>query len=104
MNILERLLQKRGLKRDELTPEEKDQFAEWQRVLSKDELTIGDIKSFCGRQLDIIETKWRDLDKEQSKKAELIPYHTVYKLLIQVIDSPKSDRENLEQQLSQLLT
>lgn len=104
MNILDRILQKRGVSRDELTPEEQVTFTEWHRVLSNDSLSTEDIRTFCQSQLDIIDTKWRELDKENHKKAELIPYYTVYKLLIKVIDSPKQDRENLEQQLNQLLT
>ena len=47
--------------------------------------------------------KWKDLDTLNAKKAELIPYHVVYKTLLAAIESPKSAREALEIQLNQLL-
>lgn len=101
--ILNKILVKRGLRLEELDPEEQKTFEEWQAVLVKDELTVPDIKNFLQSQVDVIEGKWVDLNLEQSKKAELIPYHTVYKLLLKVIDSPKEARSALEKNLTQLL-
>lgn len=104
MNILDKILQKRGIKSvDQLSPEEKVTFEGWRKVLAKDELTLDDIKEFCQLQIDIIEGKWKDYNLDNSKKAEFIPYHTVYKALLQVISSPKVEREQLEAQLNQLL-
>ena len=103
LGILHKLLQKRGIESlDQLTTEEKKDFDTWEKILSKEELTVEDIKRFCSTQCEIIETKWQDYSVEQSKKAELIPYHTVYKTLLAAIDSPKAAREQLEQQLNQL--
>jgi hypothetical protein len=104
MNILQRLLTKRQIKsKEELTPDEKSQFENWEKILSKDELTIEDLKTFCKSQIDVIEGKWRDLNVDQSKKAELIPYHTVYKTLEAALLAPKAAREALEQHLNQLI-
>lgn len=100
--LLEKLLGKRGIKDTDLIDEEKVQFSNWERILSKEELTTEDIKLFCNRQISIIEIKWSDLSLEQVKKAELIPYHTVYRLLLAAIDSPKAAKEAVEQQLIQL--
>ena len=103
-DILSKLLQKRGLSStQELDKEEQATFETWQAVLSKDELTTEDIKNFCQNQVDVIEGKWQDLNTTQDKKAELIPYHTVYNLLLKAIDSPKAAREALEKNLQQLL-
>lgn len=101
--LLENLLGKRGVKDTELTPEERDWFSNQERILSKEELTTEDIKIFCERQIQVIEGKWSDLTTDRNKKAELIPYHTVYKLLLGAIDSPKSAREAVEIQLNQLI-
>ena len=87
----------------QLSPDDKVTFSQWNAILSKQELTIGDIKEFCRIQIEVIEGKWRDLNLEQSKKAELIPYHTVYKALFTTIDSPIAAREAIERQLNQLL-
>ena len=103
MSILDKLLKKRGVTIDQLDNEEKQTFENWRKILSKDSLTIEDIKQFCQSQISIIEGKWTDMERDNAKKAELIPYHTVYKMLLTAIDSPKSTRENLEAQLNQLL-
>lgn len=102
--LIQRLLNKRGINSsDQLDKEEKQTFENWQLVLNKSELSTADISAFCKSQISIIENKWKDLDSPHSKKAELIPYHVVYKILLQAIDSPKSAREALEIQLNQLL-
>ena len=104
MSILDKLLNKRGLKStDELDDEEKVTYENWRKILSKEDLTIQDIKDFCQTQISVIELKWKDLNIDNSKKAELIPYHTVYKTLEQVLNAPRSEREQLEAQLNQLL-
>ena len=103
IDILNKLLQKRGVKFDELREDEKVQFEQWKLVLTKDELSTQDIKNFCQQQVDIINGKWQDLNLEQSKKAEMIPYYTIYNLLLKVLDSPKEAREGLEKNLVQLL-
>lgn len=102
--LIEKLLNKRGIKHpDQLDKEEKQTFENWQLVLNKEELTTKDIIAFCRSQLSIIENRWKDLETPNIKKAELIPYHTVYKNLIAAIESPKAAREALEINLTQML-
>lgn len=102
--LLTRLLQRKGINSlEELDKEEKITFDNYQKILSKKELTIEDLKLFLESQIGIIEGKWKDLNLEQNKKAEMIPYHTTYKTILQAIGSPQSEREALEQfLLSQL--
>ena len=103
-SLLTKFFQKRGIESiDKLDKEEKQAFEQWQLILTKEELTVEDIKKFCRTQIEIIEGKWSDLNLEQTKKAELIPYHTVYSILLKAIQSPKAARESLEIQLNQLL-
>lgn len=112
MSILDIFLKKKGVASPEEldntpnsdgSPTEREVFDKWRATLSKDELTTEDIKNFCGMQKEMIESKWRDLNLAQSKKAEMIPYHTVYSILISAINAPKAEREQLENQLNQLL-
>ena len=103
-SILLKLLAKRGIKSvDELDAEEKATFQEWDKILSKEELTLEDVKEYCKTQCAVIEGKWKDYGTANVKKAEWIPYHTVYKTLLAVIESPKSAREALEQNLNNLI-
>jgi hypothetical protein len=102
--LLTKLLRKRGIETaNQLSDEEKQTFENWQLILNKEELTVEDIKMFCSAQIKVIEGKWADFNLEQSKKAELIPYHTCYAILLAAISSPRSARESLEIQLNQLI-
>ena len=101
--LIHKLLKKRGIETlDQLTQEERQTFNTWQSVLSKEKLSTDDLKEFCNSQIAVIEGRWRDMSGE-AKKGELIPYHTVYKMLLEVMDSPQKAREALEKQLEQLL-
>lgn len=103
-NILERLLRKRGLNSvDELDKEEKQTFEQWQATLTKDELTTEDIRQFIVGQISVIEAKWSDMNLDQAKKAEFLPYHTVYRMLLSAINSPAMARDALEKNLTQLI-
>lgn len=102
--ILQDLFKKRGIESAEkLSLEERATFENYQRILSKRELSIADLREFCAFQINSIETKWRDFSTTAEKKAELIPYHTVYKTLLQAIDAPEAERVALEQVLLQQL-
>lgn len=103
MSILTDLLKKRGLKPEDLDTEEKLTLERWRSILDKEELTLEDIKKFCASQVEIIESKWSNYDLENSRKAELIPFHTVYRCLLVAIDSPRSAREALEKHLTHLI-
>lgn len=112
MSILDRFLKSRGLDSpDQLddtpntdgSPTEKQTFETWRKILSKEELSIEDFKLFLQGQIGIIEQKWQEYNLPQEKKAELIPYHTVYKTLERAISSSKAEREQLEAHLNQLL-
>lgn len=102
--LLQKLFKKRGITDvNDLSEEEKGQFDDWQKILSKEELDISDIKKFCQGQVDLIEAKWTDYSLNNSKKAEMIPYHTVYRTLLTAIGSPQVVREQLERQLNKLV-
>lgn len=103
-SLIERLLQKRGIKNPtELQPDEKQTFDHWQSILSKEQLTTDDIVTFIKTQIGVIEGKWKDLEVSTAKKADLIPYHVVYKMLLSAIESPTHAKKALEIQLNQLL-
>lgn len=110
--LLSRLLVKRGISdaakldnspSSDGSKSEQQLFLDYQVILSKEELTVSDIRSFCESQIQTIESKWRDLNIRQEVKSELIPYHTVYKTLLSALESPKAARENLEKYLNSLI-
>ena len=104
MDILSKLFQKRGINGvEELNAEERQVFETYQRTLSKRELTMEDLGVFLESQIGIIEARWRDHETTKEKKADLIPYHTVYKTLLQAIKAPELERQQLENYLNQQL-
>lgn len=86
---------------DELTREERATYEMYEAILARKEMTLADLKEFLAAQISIIENKWRDLNLAQDKKAELVPYHTVYRIILQAIDAPQAERAALEKVLLQ---
>lgn len=105
MSILAKLLQKRGIKNtDELKPEERADFDRWNRILSSEgEMTVEKIKSFCEGQKKLIEGQWRNFDNAPMKNERYVIAHSLYSMLLEAIDAPQKERENLERHLNQLL-
>ena len=101
--ILENWLAKLGVKPEEMIPEEKKTYETYKAILSKEELTIKEINEFLQDQITVIESRWKDLNIEQSKKSELIHYHTIYKTLLAAINAPRIEREVLENYLNKLI-
>ena len=103
-SLLEKLFKKNGIDSlQDLSDEERKEFDRSRLILSKEELTVKEIKEFCRIQLDIINGRWSDYNIDHSKKSELIPYYTVYNLLLKAIDGPKIAREAEEKRLTALL-
>ena len=109
--LLQKWLDQRGIEKvEELdntpmpdgSPTERETFNEYKQALMKKELTLQDFSNYCKRQVGIIEARWADYMVSNQIKAELIPYHTVYKTMVAIIDSPVANREALIEQLEQL--
>lgn len=110
--LIEKFFRKKGIKGPEElddtampdgSPNERQTVERWKAILSKEKLTTDDIEEFCRIQIETIEAKWNDLTLEQTKKAELIPYHVVYKRMLVAISSPLQQRQALEKQLTEML-
>ena len=111
MSILDIFLKKKGVKGPEEldntpntdgSPTEKQDYERIKAILSKEDLNTEDIKKFCQSQISIIEAKWSDFNLSQERKSEMIPYHTVYSIIIKAINAPQAEREQLENHLNQL--
>lgn len=104
MSKLDELLEKRGIADvSKLDESEKQTFDRWQRILSDGEVTVDKLKTFCLNQIHAIEHKWRDLENSELKNQRLIAMHTVYKTLLDAMEKPQAERENLEKHLAQLI-
>lgn len=102
--ILEKLLGRRGIKdTTELDDSEKQTYDKWQKILSEGVMTVDKIQEFCRQQLSIIEGKFKDPENTPEKAHRLTIIHTVYKSIIDCIEKPKMEKENLEKYLQSLI-
>lgn len=103
MNLLSKLLQKRGInKEDDLTLEEKKVFDGYKKVLSNDAITVDDIKKFCESQIKTFENNIAD-GKTQPTPIQLGSLH-VYLKVLKMIEAPLAEREALERHLNQIIS
>lgn len=101
---LQEILAKKNLKEEDLTPEERHTYDNWNRVLSNEKITIETVREFCNTQKQLIEAQWSNLDNTSQKNDRLILLHTVYSKIAKVTEADKAEREALEVQLNNLLT
>lgn len=104
MSILTRLLKKRGVNNtDELTKEERVDFDNWKKILSKEDIKLSDVEEFCTANINNIETQFKDLSNSKEKIERLVLLHSVYSSMKNLINSPRAEREQLENYLTNLL-
>lgn len=104
MSILSRILQKKGIKSpEELTPEERVDFDSWKKILSKEDIQLKDVEEFCIANINNIEAQFKDLSNSNEKLERLVLLHSVYSSMKHLINSPRAEREQLENYLNGLL-
>lgn len=101
-SLLERLLNKRKVKIDDLSLEEQTTFKQWQETLSED-LTVTKIAEFCRFQREAIEKEMGNLDSSHEKNTRLVLLHTVWGKIGKMIDGQGSERESLIKYLTDLI-
>lgn len=84
--------QKKGIDPAKLSDDEKATYEQYKAILSKEELTIDDLRTFLKQERGKIEARWRAYDDKG-----LIPYYTVYGVILEALDSPLQQRAQLEQ-------
>jgi len=102
--LLTQLLEKRGFtKIEDLTLEEKADFDRWNESLNTEEVTVKAIEAFIRSQQSKVEDKLANSEIPKEQRLELLPYLSIYKALLGLIESPKVERELAEKSLEQLL-
>ena len=102
--LLEKLFKKKGIvDASKLDESEKATYDSWQRTLSEGDMSVDKIQAFCKQQLSIIEGKFKEMDNSAEKNQRLIVSHNIYRALVDTIEKPKNEREQLERYLQSLL-
>lgn len=103
MNLLSKLLEKRGINKvEDLSIEEKVVFDRYSVVLTGEAVTIETLKEFCKSQIKLIEAVFAGA--EQKNDVYLKACLHVYLNLLKAIEAPQAERESLEKYLTQLIT
>lgn len=102
-NILSKYLQKVGITNiQEATKEEQQVFERYKTILEGSEVTVEKIKEFCTSQIKIIEHRFASNAKPEDDIYLKACLH-IYLNILQVIEAPETERENLEKHLSSLI-
>ncbi len=103
--LLNKILKQRGIEdASKLNEEEAQDFDRWESILSGGKMTIEKLQTFCEAQVAIIEKSWRGMEFSEDTMNRLVCCHTVYKVILEAINAPDTERETLERYLRQMLT
>lgn len=102
--LIEKLLEKRGVELKDLNEEETAQLERWKAVLNGKEVKLEDVSKFCSMQLEMIEKQFDNLTNPDKLNERLVLLHSVYRKLRKVVsDSDKGVREKLEAELTAMI-
>jgi len=100
---IETLLRKRGIESvNDLSPEEKQQYDQWQKVLVNEPITIPRFVEFLNVQKSIVENSLTNLNNSTLVNDRLIVQLNIYSKLLKFLDSDKTEREALIKYLTTL--
>src|ERR1041385_8649434 len=103
MSALHNLLEKLGLKYEDLSEQEKQTYDQYSAVLSQPEVTIDDLKKFIPVQLEILEYQQNDYQNSKDKDLYLKAAIRNLKMIHAFILGPEQRRKWLEQHLEKRL-
>ena len=98
---LNKLLEKLGLKYEDLTEEEKKTYNSWASVLSAPNVSIDDLKKFLPVQIETIEQEQNKYDNSKEKDLFLKAQLRNLKMLHAFILGPEQRKKWLEAHIGQ---
>lgn len=102
MSLLDKLMEKRGIKRyEDLSADEKAVYDRQKLVLTGKTVTLKNLEDFCRSQISLIEDKFAAA--ETANDVYLKACLHVYLNLLKAIDAPKIERESMERYLISLI-
>lgn len=103
--LIEKLLQKRGIDLKDLDQDERETFDKWQFTLTnKKEVTPDDILKFCDIQIELIEKQFDNVANAEKLNERLVFMHSIYRKLRKIANnSDQKVREKLESDLTSMI-
>src|SRR5579884_2901899 len=101
MSALHNLLEKLGLKYEDLREDEKKIYLEWSSVLAQTEIKIEDLKKFIPLQLSMLEHQQNDYENSKEKDIFLKAQIRNLKMIHAFILGPEQRRQWLEKHINE---
>lgn len=111
MSILNRLLEKKGLKsKEELTAQERAQFDNWSKILES-ELKVEDIERNIGYEVKRLTEEWLAEDSKNpfnflfhwKREVEIKARIKNYNIILNLISNKAKEKENLMKYIKSLI-
>lgn len=99
MSKLHSLLERLGLKYEDLTEEEKKTYTEWNETLIQSEVTIDDLKKFIPSQIEQLEQSQNSYENSKDKDLFLKAQIRNLKMIHAFLLGPEQRRKWLEQHI-----
>lgn len=100
--MFDRILEKVGLKYEDLNSAEKQTLQEWMQQLSDKKLTVDDVKAYIRAMIESVEGELTDTSHNSKQDLFLKARLKNYILLEAFIDSPEKAKKALASQLESL--
>jgi len=100
MGIVDDILEKTGLKYEELRPDEKETLNVWMQALDKGQLTVDKIKNYIFTMREVVEGELTKTDLNKKQDAFLKARLRNYMLLEAFLTSPEKAREQMERAIA----
>ena len=97
--MLDQLLEKLGLKFENLTTEERATYLQWAKVLSTQDISIEDLKKLLPNELERANAELRNYENLPKKQLFYQVYASLLTTLTQMIVTPASQRQALRSHL-----
>lgn len=102
-SLLHNLLEKLGIKYEDLTVEEKKTYTQWSEAFAQKEITIDDLKKFLPSYIDRLEYDLNSYENSKDKDLYLKAALRNAKMVLAFITGPEKRREWLEKHIEQRL-
>lgn len=100
MSLLDNILEKSGLKYEDLEEAERETLTSWLEVLSKNELSVGKIREYIASMRDSVEQEITKTDLNTKQDLLLKARLRNYMLLEAFLTSPEKAKKAMEQALA----
>jgi hypothetical protein len=100
MNVMDEILQRYGLKYEDLTSAERDQLHVWMEDLQKNELTLQKVKTYVAAMRDSVEIELTKTGHESKQDLLLKARLRNYMLLEAFLTAPEKAKQAIERSLS----